>query len=152
MKKSGPSFKFRSQRYWHDGTVDHETRDGRQIKMQRLYTRCPGCGIGFRILTTATAIRTRNLRRRCDGCKRQGVPVEYRLPPKTRRKRPEGAAKGNPRPGRLKSSASTTAPRFAWWQMRSILRWPAESKASGSALVDAVKQGAVIAMGIGKPQ
>jgi hypothetical protein len=105
MVKSGPSFKFRSQRYWHDGTVDHETLDGRRIKLRRLYTLCPACGVGFQIQTTATAIKTRNLRRRCDGCKRQGVPVEYRRPPKTRRKRPEGATKGNPRPGELPAAA-----------------------------------------------
>lgn len=107
MRISGPSFKYRSQRYWRDGAVDHQTRDGRTIKLQRLYTLCPACGVGFHIQATASAIKTRNLRRRCDGCKHQGVPVEYRLPPKTGGKRPGAASKGDSRPGRRPVAASS---------------------------------------------
>lgn len=168
-KRMTGGFKFRSQYYWHDGTVDHQTRDGRRIKLRRLYTLCPACGVGFRMLTTATAIRTRNLRRRCDGCKRQGVPVEYRAAPKTGRKRPAGVVKGNPRSGRLgapksaprvqigrvvastaeapRSTAPTAAgPSTPRWLTRPMLRRPAGPKIHGSALVDAVELGAVLGM------
>jgi hypothetical protein len=94
------SFRYRSQRYWYDGFQKYQTADGRLIDLHRLSTRCPGCGVGFHVLATISAIRQRNLRRRCDDCKAQGVPVEYRLPPKSGRKRPKGATKGNPRPRR----------------------------------------------------
>lgn len=73
------SFRCRSQEYWLVGTEAYETPDGRMGKLQCLFTHCPSCGEGFVLRATATAVKNRhNLRRRCDKCKRPGVPVEYR--------------------------------------------------------------------------
>ncbi len=159
MAHHNNSFRYRSQRFWVEGTQDYETRDGRITELLALYTKCPDCGVGFRMMATRTAIRTRNLRRRCDACKRQGVPVEYCLPPKTGKKAPQGAVKGNPRPkasdtpkaaprAELDRVVAPTAPGLSTprWLTRPMLRRPMEPKIGRSALVDAVEQGVALGM------
>jgi hypothetical protein len=83
----GTRFNLHDQRYFCVGTKEHETRDGRWLQLLRLETDCPDCGETFRLLTTKTNTRKRILTRRCEDCRRPGVPVE-------RRRRAPAVAKG----------------------------------------------------------
>lgn len=76
MAETGSSFWHRSQQYSFEGTQSHVTRTGRRTKLHVLKTTCPDCGAPFQLLASSTSIRNRVLRRRCDDCKRRGVPVE----------------------------------------------------------------------------
>jgi hypothetical protein len=74
--KVGTRFDLHRQRYFCVGTKEHETRDGRWLQLLRLETDCPDCGETFRLLTTKTNARKRILTRRCEDCRRPGIPVE----------------------------------------------------------------------------
>jgi hypothetical protein len=81
-------FKFRGQRYVCAGYQDHETLDGRWVELLVLDSECPDCGSDFRLLATRTNAKCRQITRRCEECRRPGVPVEPR-----RRRTPVAAAK-----------------------------------------------------------
>ena len=85
--KVGTRFNLHRQRYFCVGIKEHETRDGRWLQLLRLETDCPDCGETFRLLTTKTNARKRILTRRCEDCRRPGIPVEPR-------RRAPAAAKG----------------------------------------------------------
>lgn len=74
-------FTHKLQTYHNEGTVPHVMDSGREIKLHVLRTACPhpGCGKEFRLYATASAIKARTLRRRCDEHKKPGVPVEPAL-------------------------------------------------------------------------
>jgi hypothetical protein len=86
------TFKLRGQRYVCVGHREYETHDGRWLNMLVLETDCPDCGIDFRLLATQTNARRRQLTRRCEDCRRPGVPVDRHWQRK--------AAKAKPAPGR----------------------------------------------------
>lgn len=75
------TFTHKLQTYYNEGTAPHVMDSGREIKLHVLRTACPhpGCGKEFRLYATASAIKARTLRRRCDEHKKPGVPVEPAL-------------------------------------------------------------------------
>lgn len=85
-KKTTLTFKFRSQTYKEVGTQPYTMQSGRCIDLVVLRTKCPVCNNTFEFLSSRARVTKRQLRRRCDEHKRPGVPVEYRLPSRTRRK------------------------------------------------------------------
>ena len=91
--KIDQEFRFRGQRYVCVGHRDYETMYGRWLDMLVLETDCPDCGIDFRLLATRTNARRPQLIRRCQDCRRPGVPVD-------RHWRGTKAAKAKPAPRR----------------------------------------------------
>jgi hypothetical protein len=88
----GSAFKFRGQRYICTGYQYCETLTGRWVELSILESKCPDCGVAFRVLLTETRIKRRGvshgINRRCENCHRPGVPVEPR-----RRRAPVAAGK-----------------------------------------------------------
>lgn len=74
----GKSFRHHGQRYIYGGTTLHENQRGRLVRLHVLKSDCPDCGNLFVIKTTARALRSRQINRRCQWCKRPGVPVSLR--------------------------------------------------------------------------
>lgn len=87
--KVGSRFELHGQRYFCVGTKAHETSYGRHLTLLVLESDCPECGATFRLMATKTNIRHRVLTRRCEDCRRPGVPVD----PRRRASAPLAAAK-----------------------------------------------------------
>ncbi len=63
---------FGGQVYRLVGADPHTRKDGRLTALLRWSTFCPDCGVEF---VTRSSSTPKSLNRRCDGCKRPGVPV-----------------------------------------------------------------------------
>ena len=66
---------YRGQVYKCVDVFEHVTRDGRDITLLSIRSRCADCCCLFEITETSRNFRRRNLLRRCEHCRRAGAPV-----------------------------------------------------------------------------
>ncbi len=74
-------FNIRGQTYTFNSKRPHRTRDGREVDLLIYSTACPNCGCEFEIAATRTAVKRRELSRRCRACRSPGVRVTSTLAP-----------------------------------------------------------------------
>jgi predicted Zn finger-like uncharacterized protein len=74
--ESGHAFKVQAQAYRVVGICEHVTLGGRCIDLLVVESACPDCGELFRVKATKSAIRRREVTRRCANCRKPGVPVD----------------------------------------------------------------------------
>jgi hypothetical protein len=66
---------YRGQLYEVVDTIPHITRDGRKVTLLWIETKCVDCKQDFQIRETSRNFRRRRLLRRCEYCRKPGVPV-----------------------------------------------------------------------------
>src|SRR5262245_40846031 len=66
----------RGQLYKCVDAFPHVTRDGRDVMLLVIRSRCADCYQTFEITETSNNFRRRSLLRRCESCRKPGVPVE----------------------------------------------------------------------------
>jgi hypothetical protein len=71
----GEARNYRGQLYKCVDAFPHVTRDGRQTALLVISTRCADCYRRFEITETHTHFRRRRLLRRCEDCRKPGVPI-----------------------------------------------------------------------------
>jgi hypothetical protein len=67
---------YRGQLYKCMDVFPHLTRDGRNVTLLVIHSRCADCYQTFEITETRGNFRRRSLLRRCEECRKPGVPVD----------------------------------------------------------------------------
>jgi hypothetical protein len=71
----GETHNYRGQIYKCVDAFPHVTRDGRDVMLLVISSRCADCKQDFEIIETSRNFRRRRLLRRCEYCRKPGVPV-----------------------------------------------------------------------------
>jgi hypothetical protein len=71
----GETRNYRGQLYKCVDAFPHVTRDERNVDLLVIRSRCADCWQTFEFRVTLYSFRRRRLRRRCEECRRPGVPV-----------------------------------------------------------------------------
>jgi hypothetical protein len=71
----GETRNYRGQLYKCVDAFPHVTRDGRDVMLLVIRSRCADCYQTFEITETSNNFRRRSLLRRCESCRKPGVPV-----------------------------------------------------------------------------
>lgn len=66
---------YKGQTYWQCGPINHVTKDGREVELDKWFTYCAKCGNPF---TFKAMPGSKYLNRRCEGHQRPGTPVVLR--------------------------------------------------------------------------
>lgn len=132
----------RGQLYLDLGGVDHVTRDSRTVVMRQMASTCADCGRLFVTQALRSAIRKGWISRRCQACKKPGVPVRKKAKGPARRrkavKRVRRAAAVAPRNRPVGPPKPMNAPQSL---IAAVLRRAAAECRTSSRLVELVNAG-----------